>query len=120
MYILAVADACDDYALANTLSLLQTAFNIICIIVPIILIISLALTIVGAVTNPDKKGILKIILIKIAAALIIFFLPSIVNLVMSWLPNDRFDITACWQRAQEMKGQIEQNGFIIKEIENDN
>ena len=118
MYILAVADACDDYALANTLSLLQTAFTIICIVVPIILIVSLALTIVGAVTNPDKKGILKTIIIKIAAALIIFFLPSIVNLVMSWIPNDQFDITSCWQKAQEMKEQIDQNGFIIKEIEN--
>ncbi|HIS39057.1 MAG TPA: hypothetical protein IAB45_06080 [Candidatus Onthousia faecavium] len=108
MYILAVADACDDYALANTLSLFQTAFTIICIVVPIILIISLALTIIGAVTNPDKKGILKTIIIKIAAALIIFFLPSIVNLVISWLPEDKFDIKNCWQKAQEMKVQIDE------------
>ncbi len=108
MYILAVADACDDYALANTLSLFQTAFTIICIVVPIILIISLALTIIGAVTNPDKKGILKTIIIKIAAALIIFFLPSIVNLVISWLPEDKFDIKDCWQKAQEMKVQIDE------------
>ena len=106
VYILATADACDDYALANLLSLMQTAFNIICILVPIILIVSLAITIFNAVTNPDQKDILKKILTKVAAAIIVFFLPTIVNLVMGWLPDDRFDITACWQKAQEIKEQI--------------
>ena len=43
-YVLATAEACDDLALANILSLLQTAFTIICIAVPIILIISLIIT----------------------------------------------------------------------------
>ena len=59
VYVLATADACSDYALANILSLTQTAFQIICIAVPIILIISIILTIISIITTPDQKGIIK-------------------------------------------------------------
>ena len=58
MFILATADACSDYALANILSLTQLAFNIICIAVPIILLFSVIWTIVKVITDPDQKNLL--------------------------------------------------------------
>ncbi len=108
-FILATADACNDYALANILSLLQLAFNIICIAVPIILIVSLVISFFNMVTNPDQKDFLKKIIIKSLAAIIIFFLPTITNMVMNWLPDngDGFNITSCWQAAREAKENIE-------------
>ena len=107
MFILATADACSDYALANILSLTQTAFDIICVAVPIILIISLILTIIKVITDPDQKNFIRKIISQVAAAIIIFFLPTVVNLIMTWLPSsDGFDIADCWQAAREANSDI--------------
>ncbi len=115
MFILATAEACSDYALANILSLTQTAFNIICVAVPIILIFSLIWTIVKVITDPDQKNFIRKLISQIAAAIIIFFLPTLVNLIMTWVPDGGFNIGSCWQAAREAKGEI---GIIlpIKEI----
>ena len=110
MFILATADACSDYALANILSLTQTAFDIICVAVPIILIISLILTIIKVITDPDQKHFIRKIISQIAAAIIVFFLPTIVNLVMAWLPDGGMNIGSCWQAAREAKGEL---GIIL-------
>lgn len=103
MFILATADACDDIALANILSLTQTAFNIICIAVPIILIFSLIWTIVKVITDPDQKHFIRKLISQIVAAIIIFFLPTLVNLIMAWVPDGGFNIGSCWQAARESK-----------------
>ncbi|HIT38159.1 MAG TPA: hypothetical protein IAB59_06775 [Candidatus Onthousia faecipullorum] len=110
MFILATADACGDVALANILSLTQTAFDIICIAVPIILIISLALTLFKVVTDPDQKHFVRKIISQIAAAIIVFLLPTIVNIVMAWLPSGGMNIADCWQAAREAKGEL---GIIL-------
>ena len=109
-FILATADACSDYVLVNILTLTQTAFDIICIAVPIILIISLIITIVKVITDPDQKHFIRKIISQIAATIIIFFLPTIVNLVMLWLPDGGFNIGSCWQKAREAKSEM---GFIL-------
>ncbi len=108
VYVLATAEACSDYALANVLSLTQTVFNIICVAVPIILIISLVLTIFKVITDPDQKHFIRKIISQVAAAIIVFFLPTLVNIIMTWLPDgdDGFSITSCWQAAREAKSEI--------------
>ena len=110
MFILATADACSDYALVNILSLTQTAFQIICVAVPIILIISLILTIIKVMTDPDQKHFIRKIISQIAAAIIIFLLPTLVNLIMAWVPDGGINISSCWQAAREAKGEI---SFIL-------
>ena len=110
MFILATADACGDVALANILSLTQTAFDIICIAVPIILIISLALTLFKVVTDPDQKHFIRKIISQIAAAIIVFLLPTIVNIIMAWVPDGGMNIGSCWQAARETKGEL---GIIL-------
>lgn len=106
MFILATADACGDIALANILSLTQTAFDIICIAVPIILIISLALTLFKVVTDPDQKHFIRKLISQIAAAIIVFLLPTIVNIIMAWVPDGGMNIGSCWQKARQTKGEI--------------
>ena len=115
MFILATADACSDYALANILSLTQLAFNIICIAVPIILIFSLIWTIVKVITDPEQKNFIRKLISQIVAAIIVFFLPTLVNLIMAWLPDGGFNIGSCWQKARETKNEL---GIIlpVKEI----
>lgn len=106
MFILATADACSDYALANILSLTQTAFNIICIAVPIILIFSLIWTVFKIITDPDQKHFIRKIISQVVAAIIVFCLPSLVNLIMAWLPDGGLNISSCWQKARETKSEI--------------
>ena len=106
MFILATADACSDYALIKILSLTQIAFDIICIAVPIILIISLALTIIKVITDPDQKHFIRKIISQIVAAIIVFFLPTIVNTVMMWLPDGGINVASCWQKAREKEGDV--------------
>lgn len=114
VYVLATADACSDYALANFLSLTQTAFDIICIAVPIILIISLVLTLIKVITDPDQKHFIRKLISQIAAAILVFLLPSIVNIIMAWLPDGGINIGSCWQKARQTKGEIS----IILPVEN--
>ena len=77
--------------------------------VPIILIVSLIITLISAVTNPDQKDLLKKIVFKVLAAIIVFFLPSIVNVIMTWLPDNAggFNVTSCWQAAREASGSLD-------------
>lgn len=109
VYILATADACNDYALANILSLTQTAFNIICIAVPIILIISVIITVIRIITDPDQKNFIRKIISQVVSAILVFLLPSILNLIMVWLPDGSgdFNITSCWQAAREAKSEVQ-------------
>ena len=114
VYVLATADACNDYALAHILSLTQTAFNIICMIVPIILIISLIITIARIITDPDQKHFIRKIISQVVSAIVIFLLPTILNIIMVWLPDGSgdFNITSCWQAARNASSQV-QIGEII-------
>ena len=105
MFILATADACSDVALVKILSLTQTAFTIICIAVPIILIFSVIFTLIKVLTDPDQKHFIRKLISQVVAAILIFFLPSILNLIMTWFPTG-FDIGDCWQKAREKEGDI--------------
>ncbi len=97
-----ITTVCTDYALAGILVVVKQVFTIICIIVPILLIISIAFSLFTLVTNPDRKNGPKPILLKVLAAVLIFFLPTLVNLVMNWLPDNSFNFTTCWQTAEEI------------------
>ncbi len=110
MFILTAVDACGDYSLAYVLSLTQTAFTIICIAVPIILIFSLIWTIFKVITDPDQKHFIRKIISQVVATIIIFFLPTIVNLIMAWLSDGGFNVGKCWEAARETKGEL---GIIL-------
>ena len=68
----------------------------------------LALTIFKVVTDPEQKNFIRKIVSQIAAAIIVFFLPTLVNLIMMWVPDGggSFNISSCWQAAREAKGEI--------------
>ncbi len=94
-----VTNVCADYGIANALSIVSKVFTIICIIVPILLILSVTISLLGKVTTPDDKKANKKILQKIAAALVIFFLPAIMNMTIGLLPDSDLDIIACLKSA---------------------
>lgn len=98
---------CTDYALAGALSIIYQVLKVICLIVPILLIISLALSLVSMMTNPDQKNGLKKMLLKVAAAVVIFFLPRLITVVINWLPDDQLDVIVCLQEAVTTSKSLE-------------
>ena len=98
-----VSSCCSDYGIATFLHIMKTAMGIIQVVVPIILIVMCAIDFAKMVINPDdqNKAKSKSTMTKFAAAIIIFLLPIIFNLLMSLLP-DSFEISACWNAADDV------------------
>lgn len=97
---------CADYALANILNTVHQVVNMIAIIVPILLIISIIFSLVGFLVNVDQKNKSKKIIQKLAAAIIVFLLPTIVDTTMSLLDyaggdleSNNFQVASCWTLA---------------------
>lgn len=99
-------DACGDYGLASILRIVQKGMDIVQIVVPIIMIVSATFILIKMFMNPEEKKAPKALINCIAAGVIVFFIPFIVNLTMGWL-DDSFDVTACWNVAEETEDMIE-------------
>ena len=73
--------------------------NIIHIIVPIILLVSLTITIVKLITSPDdNKKTYKKIFNTIIATVTVFFIPMLIDLSMEMVGNNTH-ISSCWINA---------------------
>ncbi len=121
---------CSDYTLATILTIIKRTLTIIQVIVPIILIVSCTIQIIKLVINPEQKDGTKKIINSIMAAVIIFFLPFIVNLTMNIIYTSgstgikedgkltAFNITECWtavdQKQNEMDSANESTSTTIK------
>ena len=92
---------CGDYGMAMTLNAIRKIVNLIQIIAPIILIVMGVVGLTQLVMNPEKKDGLKTIVNKIVAAVIIFFLPIIVDIVLGVMPES-FQVSACWKEAKRV------------------
>ena len=90
---------CSDYALAMSLDTIRKFMNIIQIIVPIILILMAVIGLTQLMTNPERKNGLKNLYNKIVAAIVVFFIPVIINAVLLIMPST-FSVSACWEQAK--------------------
>lgn len=107
---------CADYALANILNTVHQVVNMIAIIVPILLIISIIFSLVGFLVNVDQKNKSKKIIQKLAAAIIVFLLPTIVDTTMLLLDyaggdveSNNFQVASCWTLAAKSSTSISNN-----------
>ena len=81
--------------------------NIICIIVPIILIFSLFKQFIDLMRNPDNKKGTKGLFNSAVAAMVIFFIPTIVSALLSIIGdsttnNSVYEISSCWNSNQSI------------------
>lgn len=106
-----MTELCTDYSLVQAFSVIQKAFDIICIFVPIILIVMASLSVVSLMTNPDKKNGYKNVFTKFGAAVIIFFLPYLVNVVMGFIPEENVEFSACWAMARDTASEVEETTY---------
>ena len=94
--ILDIASMCSDSALAVILPIARRILTFIQIIGPLLCIISLTVSFVSLMMNPDEKKEPGKIKNKIIALILLFFIPTIVNAVMGIL-DDSTEFSRCWR-----------------------
>ena len=121
--LLNIALGCSDPSMASILSATKKIISLIQIIVPILLIIGMSIHIMNLMKNPDDQKAKKKIINSIIAAVLVFFIPMFINVVMAMIGNNT-SFSSCWNNAvvnisREVTyipiedGQKKSNGFIV-------
>ena len=111
MFILDLETSCTSQGLSNVFGLLNNIMNIICIIVPIMLILSLIIKFSKGMMNPDDKKNFPKIRNAIIAAIIVFLVPSIVNGVFQMM-GEKYNVSSCWMLAKSSKISLASPKYI--------
>ena len=96
--------ACDNSSVLNTILLIKRLIDIIFIVAPIILVLLLTLDIAKNVMNKDdseNKRNINIAIKRIIYCIALFFVPLIIDGVMSYLDNYNVNFAKCYDKATE-------------------
>lgn len=102
---------CSDYGIVTVLDITRKIFDLIQLFVPILLLVMATVNFIILVINPDAKNGKKKIINQFLAAIIVFFLPTIMNVVLNMIPNN-FQIASCWQQAK-YNAEISRTNAVI-------
>ena len=104
---------CSDYGTVKILSIYNSVFTILQIVVPILLLVMAALQLTRMLTVPDDKKNMSALTNKFLAATIIFLLPVVLNVILSMINTEtkigKFDTVACLKEAQNSASTIDYN-----------
>ncbi len=108
--ILDAANICNDIQVLNILSIVKTIIKIITTAVPIVLIIFIILDVIKTISSVDvdNKKLSKSIGKRIIAAVIIFLMPAIIDLVVSNLPFESYYMD-CYNKTDNIETIAEGN-----------
>lgn len=101
MLILDLTAVCGSYAVATLLSVFKRAINLIQMIGPIVGIIALIINFTKLMITPDEKKLKNVIRNWAIAIIMLFLIPTCVNLVMR-LFDDTFTVSKCWNQVDEL------------------
>lgn len=92
---------CDSSAILELIFYVKTFLKIICVAVPIILVVSIMISIVKTLTSskPDLSKLWKSIVTKIVISILVFYIPNIVDFVMNMVDGIQLDKSSCWTEA---------------------
>ncbi len=94
-----LGNCCNDSSMVLILGIFSRFMNILQIIVPILLIISASIEFFKLTMNPEKKGGVSRIKNMFVAAVIVFFIPLFVDVILGMVPQS-FSVSACYNRAK--------------------
>ena len=102
-----ILNVCNDYGIISIIKILRTIFLMFQIIMPTVFVVSFGIVCLQAVTHGDirvlqeaKKKIVNMLI----AALIVVFLPILVDIVMSMtLMKDTFRVAECWDVSKNQE-----------------
>ena len=98
--ILNIVGTCTDYGIISLIHILKNILNLIQIIGPILLIISLTIIIVKYVQDPENKKLKNKIKNSIIALILVFLVPAIINGFI-YILDDSFEFSTCWNYADK-------------------
>lgn len=94
-----LGECCSDRSLVTILDSARKILDIIQLAVPIMLIIWATFEFIKMMQNPEDNKGMKSLINKFLAAGFVFFIPLVVNIVLSFMPST-FNLTACWKEAK--------------------
>ena len=104
MYIL--FDWCAQDGVIKVFKMIKVILQVIRIIIPIILVVMTILDVTKQVINPNEKDGKTKIVNRLIAAIIIFLIPTVINLVMNVVDiglgsgeGYDYNISDCWNRV---------------------
>lgn len=113
-------EICEESNFLSVILYIKNIINIIKIVVPIILILMCTIDLAKKVFNDEEKST-KAIVSRFIAAVTIFFLPSILNLVLELADQSKFTETLCWKNANKetiaLMAQREKKEEVIEKAE---
>lgn len=97
-------EVCTNDTMQNVMSLVKLIMNVICIVVPIIMIVLGSLDLFKAVTAGKEEEIKKkqkALITRLIAGVLVFLVPTIVRVLMSLIGSDAWE--NCWDSAGNYK-----------------
>ena len=113
---------CSDALMAAFIMIFKNIMTVFQVIVPILLIASAIISVGKMVFSPDvfdekdphgkrpDRVVTRVLLHKVASAVIIFFLPYMINMTISTvvkISGDSFSFNECWNAASNGQGVIQ-------------
>lgn len=102
--VLLTIEGCSSPALGVTLSILKRILGLIQLFVPIILIIAGVIHLIKLMSNPEEKKSLTKVKNSVLAAIIVFIIPILMNIVMGLL-DDTTTLSECWNNIHIESGE---------------
>lgn len=97
-----ITSCCTSTEMSYIMGSVRNIYMIIQIIAPILLICAAVYRLIRLMKNPEEKNGKKNIINAFLAAAIIFFLPTIVGVVLNMIPYET-QLIACWESSGEEK-----------------
>lgn len=98
--ILTMASECSSPILAVILRVVKNLLGLIQIIAPILLMVGVTYNLIKMMQNPDEKKNFSKVKNSALAAAIIFFIPVLMNVIMSML-GENYNISLCWNNVSD-------------------
>ena len=117
MYILDVMETCNSAFLSGLLPVVKNIILLIQIIAPIALLIAFTVDFVKLSVNPEEKDAFRKLLNKIIAAVIIFMIPVLINLIMGAV-GESTEFSNCWNNAGDILHPTGEDEYVEIEEEN--
>lgn len=99
-----LVDVCSDDTMKNVMALVKLVMEVICILVPIVMIVLGSFDLFKAVTagkEEDIKKKQKALITRIIAGVLVFLVPTIVSLLTGLMGTEEWK--SCWNSEGEVK-----------------
>ena len=106
-----LANCCTDGGLIRVLNISKNIMDLIQLLAPIILILMASVHVAQLVINPDMKNGKKKLTNKVIAALLVFFVPTLLGAILNMLP-DKYELGSCWKSARNIQNYEAEASYI--------